>query len=203
MSGSLKKAFESRRDYLKVKNEVKAKRIKLVMKKNNLWPEINFEGSVTRNGLDRHLEDAVKEISQENNPEYFLGLTITFPIENRSARSEYDKAKVEKAQALLDLKKAERKILIDIQDSIRECNIMRERAQRQKEVVELQDEKLSAELKRYNYGRSDTDTVIRYQDDLLLSKILYAQALFEYKKTLIDLALNENSLLDNYWQEVP
>ncbi|MFH1339449.1 MAG: TolC family protein [Candidatus Omnitrophota bacterium] len=200
-SQALETAFRNRRDYFMAKNEVGSKDIKLVMKKNNLWPEINLEASVTRNGLDRQFSEAVKGISSEDNPEYFLGLRIEFPLQNREAKSEFNKAKIEKAKALLSLKKIERLILVDINDSVRSCRILEQRANKQKKVVELQEEKLAAETERYKYGRSDTDTVIRYQDDLLLSRLLYAQALLDYKEALIDLSLKENVLLGRFWKD--
>ena len=76
-----------------------------------------------------------------------------------------------------------------------------EAAYKQENVLALQEEKLAAELKRYEYGRSDTDTVIRYQDDLLLSRILYMQSILDYKAALIELALKENTLLDSFWKD--
>lgn len=198
---SVETAFQQRRDYLKAKNEVESKQIKLVMKRNNFWPEINLEASISRNGLNKHFSQAIEDISSENNPEYFLGLKIQFPLQNREAKSEFDKAKIEKAKALLNLKKTERQILIEINDSVRNCKILEQRANKQENVVRLQEEKLAAELERYKYGRSDTDTVIRYQDDLLLSKLLYAQSLFDYKEALIELSLKENTLLEGFWKD--
>ncbi|MFC1658538.1 TolC family protein [Candidatus Omnitrophota bacterium] len=201
LAQSLNSAFQNRRDFLKARNEAESQKIKLVMQKNNLWPEINLEASVTRNGLNNHFTRAAREISSEDNPEYFLGLEIKFPLQNRQARSQFNKAKIEKAKALLNLKMTERRILVEINDGVRNCQIAAQRAQKQENVVSLQEEKLDAELKNYEYGRSDTDTIIRYQDDLLLSRILYAQALLDYKKALIELALKENVLLDRHWKD--
>jgi len=200
LSESLRIAFNKRRDYIKTKNEVKSKNINLVMEKNNMWPEINFEASIIRNGLDDHFSQSIEGISSEDNPEYFLGLTVKFPLENRKAKSKFKKAKIEKAKALLELKKKERKILIDIKDSVRNCNILGQRVEKQGKVVELHEMKLKAELNRYKYGRSDTDTVINYQNDLLQSRLLYNRALLDYKKALIELSVSKNSLLDGYWR---
>ena len=201
LSKALKTAFSHRRDYLIVKNKVDSQNLKLVMQKNNLWPEINLEASITRNGLNDHLSQAIKDISSEDNPEYYLGLKVQFPLQNRQARSEFNKAKIEKTQALLNLKKTERQILIEINDGVRNCKVLEERAKKQNNVVKLQEEKLAEELKSYQYGRSDTDTVIRYQDDLLSSQLLYLGALLDYKHALIELSLKENSLLETFWKD--
>ena len=201
LNQALKTAFNHRRDYFRAKNEIDSKKIKLVMKKNNLWPEMNLQASVSRNGLREHFSQAIKDISTEDNPEYFLSLKIEFPLENRQARSEFNRAKIEKAKALINLKKIERQILIQIKDSVRNCNILGQRLKKQENVVKLQEEKLTAELQAYQYGRSDTDTVIRYQDDLLLSQHLCTQAFLDYKEALIELSLKENFLLDRFWKD--
>lgn len=198
----LKKAFSLRRDYVKAKNEIESKDIKLVMKKNNMWPEIDLELSIARNGLDQHFSDAMEEVGSENNSEYFLGLAIRLPIENREAKSEYNKAKIEKAKSLLSFKKIERQIFVEINDRVRDCNILAERVKRQRDVLKIQEEKLNEELKSYKYGRSDTDTVIRYQNDLLYSQLLYAQSLLDYKVARINLSLSENSLLNEYFENI-
>ncbi len=200
LNEALKFAFEHRRDYFKAKNEIDSRKIKLIMKKNNLWPEINLEASFGRNGLSEHLRQAVEDISSEDNPEYFLGLKLTFPLENRQARSELNKAKIEKARALVNFKKIERRILIEIKDSVRNCSISRQRLSKQGNVVKLQKEKLAAELKAYQYGRSDSDTLIRYQDDLLHSRLLYIEALLNCKVDFLELYSKENIFLDRFWE---
>ncbi|MFH1578376.1 MAG: TolC family protein, partial [Candidatus Omnitrophota bacterium] len=58
LSEALQTAFKYRRDYIKAKNEIIAKEITLVMEKNGLWPEINLEASVNRNGLSNHFSEA-------------------------------------------------------------------------------------------------------------------------------------------------
>jgi len=202
LSDVLKTAFSKRRDYAKAKNEIQSKKIKLVMQANSLWPEINLQASVARNGLDNSLSQAVEDISSEDNPQYFLGINVKFALQNRQARSDANKAKIENAKALINLKKIERQIFIEIQDGVRNCNILAQRVKKQEDVLRLQEEKLAAELKSYEYGRSDTDIIIRYQDDLLLSKLLYTQALLDHKLALLEISLKQNLLLDSYWKDV-
>jgi len=202
LEDSLEKAFGHRRDYAKAENDIKSKNIKLTIKKNNLWPEINLSASFTRNGIDDHFSQAISQITGEDNPEYFLGLEISFPLENREAKSGFEKAKLEKAKTLITIKKIERVILKEIVDSVRNCQVLRHRYENQKVIAQLQEKKLREEEKRFNYGRSNTDTIIRYQEDVLNAKLLAAEAAYEYKAALIDLALKENTLLDEYWKDV-
>ena len=201
LEGSLSNAFKHRRDYLKEENNIKSKDIQLDIDKHNLWPEINLEASFAKNGIDDRFSQAMSQIGQESNPEYFLGVKISFPLENREAKSGFDKAKIEKAKALISIKKTERVILKEIVDGVRQCQVFYERAKNQKIIANLQEKKLKEEEKRFKYGRSNTDTIIRYQEDLLNAQLLAAQAVYEYKIALIDLSLKENTLLDRYWKD--
>ncbi|MDP1853901.1 MAG: TolC family protein [Candidatus Omnitrophota bacterium] len=198
---ALKKALMSRRDYLKEKNETEAKKIELVMKKNNLWPELNLEVTFTRNGLDQNYKKAIEGISEEDNPEYYAGLSFSLPLENSLAKSEFNKAKLEKARQILKLKSVERKIVVDIKDSV-DTFLSRINAQKNsQEIAGLHEKKLAAEEARFNSGRSDTDTLIRYQEDLLTSQLALANADYNLKSAEIDLELKENTLLNKYWKE--
>ncbi|MCK5582025.1 MAG: TolC family protein, partial [Candidatus Omnitrophica bacterium] len=123
---ALKKAFENRQDYKKARNEIKSKDIELTLKRNNMWPEINLTATLEKNGLGDHFKQAVTQISQEDNPDFFAGLKITFPLENRAAKGQLKAAELEKAKALLELKLLERQIAVDITDQVRDCNVFKE-----------------------------------------------------------------------------
>jgi len=64
----------------------------------------------------------------------------------------------------------------------------------------LQAQKLNEEEKRFRYGRSDTDTLIRFQGDLLKARETAAAAKYRYYASLIDLSLKEGTLLNHYWE---
>lgn len=197
---SLQKAFQNRRDYKAAQNDIAAKKIKLSMSKNNLWPEINLKASLARNGIGDHFKQAIDQISDEDNPELITSVVISFPLENTKARAELDQSQIEKAKALLILKLFERKIFIKVVDNVRTCHVLFERAQNRQVIAELQERKLSEEQKRFNYGRSNTDTIIRFQDDLLQAKWQAAAAIYDYLVSTIDLRKNEGSLLNSYWE---
>lgn len=197
---ALKKAFDHRQDYKKAQNTIEAKDIRLIMKRNNLWPEINLTATLEKNGLGDHFKQAVTQVTAEDNPDFSAGLKITFPLENRAARGELKAAELEKGKALLELKLLERRIAIDIIDQVRDCNVFKEIAVNSKEIASLQHQKLEEEEKRFGYGRSDTDTVIRFQEDLVLARSVVAEAMRRYQGALIDLSRKEGVLLGKYFE---
>jgi outer membrane protein TolC len=123
------------------------------------------------------------------------------PLENRQAKGEFESAKLEKAKYILLLKKAERQILTQINNRVMQVNTAIERAATNKEVVKLQGKKLKAEERSFQFGRSSSDLLIRYQEDLLEARLALAASLYEYKLALIDLKLTQNALLDEHWKE--
>ena len=197
---SLALAFSNRRDYKSAFNEIHAKDIKLSMSRNNLWPEIDLTASFKRNGIGDHFKQAIEQINQEDNPELFAGIVFNFPIENTKAKSELERAQFEKAKAILTVKLLERKIMVNVMDQVRTYNVLLERAHNYQYIAKLQEQKLSEEQKRFNYGRSSTDTIIRYQEDLLKAKWQAAQAASDVESALIDLWKNEGTLLHPYWE---
>ncbi len=144
---------------------------------------------------------AIEGISEEDNPEYYAGLSFSLPLENSLAKSEFNKAKLDKTRQILKLKSVERKVVVDIKDSV-DTFLSRINAQKNsQEIAGLHEKKLAAEEARFNSGRSDTDTLIRYQEDLLTSQLALANADYNLKSAEIDLELKENTLLNKYWKE--
>jgi len=199
---TLKSAFGHRRDYSKAKNDLIAKGIKLEMKQNNMWPEVNLELSLIRNGLDDKFSKAFGDVFSENNPEYYVGIDFKLPLENRLAKSALSTAELEKAKAILEVKRVERRLLADINNALNTLNTANNKQKLAAEIVGLQKKKLSAEQERYSAGRSDSDTIIRYQDDLLTAWLEYVQAMYNARAAYIDFLVSADMLLDNYWEGV-
>ncbi|MFH1504129.1 MAG: TolC family protein, partial [Candidatus Omnitrophota bacterium] len=197
---SLKESIQNRRDYKKINNELKAKGISIAIKRNALWPQIDLEVSYLRNGLDSNLGESFRDISAEDNPEVYLGFSIKIPFENREAKAGFESVNLAKAQLLLTLKKTERVILKEINNRVQEINILKSKVEMSSKIVQLQEEKLNQEKKRLKQGRSSSDLIISYADDLLKANLSYAKVLYDYRVSLAGLELDKNTLLDKYWE---
>lgn len=198
---SLARAFSYRRDYQAAVNTAKRQGVYLSMKKNNLWPEINLRASFLRNGLGEHFRESVENITREDHSDFSAGIRISFPLENRSARAQLTRAEYEKAQALLNIKFIERRIMISIVDQVRTCNILYAQAKNQKEIADIEKKKYQELKKIFTHGRSDMDTLIRYQQEAALAQQQAALAAYHYKVSLIQLRALEGALLTQYWPD--
>ncbi|MDD5070531.1 MAG: TolC family protein [Candidatus Omnitrophica bacterium] len=202
LSAELVRAIDNRRDYRIVKKQVEAKNIDIRIKENSLWPQIDLEASFSRNGLSKKNEQSWKDMVEEDNPHFYLGLSVKIPLENRDAESAYKRTELEKEKIILQLKRTERLILKDISQSVETINTLSKRTELLKSVVELQNKKYDAEKKRFKYGRSDINNLVNYEDDLIVSRINLAFGIYAYKISLIDLKRQENLLLKEYWPNI-
>jgi len=192
----LRIALTKRRDYESAKNDVKAQDLYIEMKKSSMWPEIDLTGTFKRNGLDSKFETSLDEITSQDYPEHTIGVTFNFPLENSSARAEHSQKELQKAKALVSLKKTECLILTEVHDAFVHAKGMHDSVKLLNEAFQFQKKKYVGEENRFRKGRSDTDRLIRYQNDYLNARLLYLKNLFDYKASLIDLRVSMNTLLE-------
>lgn len=201
LDGVLVQAFDNRRDYKVVRQIIEAKNIKLSMKKQSLWPEVNLTATFKRNGIDDQFDRSTENITAEDNPDFSAMLTFEFPFANTKAKAQYKAMEYEKAQAVLTMKWLERQIIIGLNNKVRDCQVFKKSAGMAVEVSDLQKQKLDEEEKRFNQGRSTTDILIRYQEDLIIARDAAAQEKYKYIIAMIDLDVAKGMLLKKYWNE--
>lgn len=193
---SLKTAFDYRRDYLSGKNDVEKQNIELKMKSNGRFPEIDLKATFAANGIDSRHSRALEDIYEDSNPKYYVGIEFKYPIENNEANSLYEKATLKKTKAIVNLQKTERQIIFDIDENFRNMSVNKINITKMVRVENLQRGKLFQEEKRFKYGRSDSDTLIRYQEDLLNAKLMTQRAHLDHKISILDLMGAEDSYLN-------
>ena len=198
---ALEEAINSRRDYKRIKNELKKSEIDLVVKKNALWPQIDLEATFARNNINSQRSSTWEGIPNNSNDQIALTLTIEVSLENREAKSELEKTRLEDAQLLIRLKRVERLILQEINDKVNQINSSDNQIKLYQSIIKLHQRKLDSQIKRIGYGRSNADTLIQYEDDLLKARLALATNFYVYRISLIELDVVENVLLDKYWKE--
>jgi len=192
---SLGAAFKNRRDYASDKNTIEAKNIKLKMKSNSRLPEIDLKATFAQNGISGKYYRALSDVFEDSNPKYYVAVEFEYPLENNLANSEYEKAILEKAKAIISLQKTERQIISDIDEKLRKLSVNKINMSKMERAQNLQNGKLFHEEKRFKYGRSNSDTLIRYQGDLLNAILMTKKAHFDYRISILELMAAEDSFL--------
>ena len=108
---------------------------------------------------------------------------------------------MEKQRYLLDLRRTERSVLQEINNKVNQINTYHSQVLLAESAVDINERKVAQQIKRINYGRSNSETLIDYEEDLIRSRLFLVQNLFNYRTALIELELAQNTLLDKYWKD--
>ena len=193
---SIAAAFKGRRDYVRKRRNAESKELKLQTAKNERWPQLDLEASLKLNGIKRSFIGSERNLGDKLSGEYYAGATFSMPLENREAVSAANKAKYEKARSLVELAQLEKSIIVEIDEKVRRVNLDVERLRRREKTEGLQKRKMEAEEKKYRYGRSDSDRIVRFQEDYLNASLQVLLMKTDAINSLLDLYLSENTYLD-------
>lgn len=190
---SISRALENRWDYQALKYEVERQNINLQIKNNQRWPELDLIGTMAVNGLDSGYGRALDDV---NNPLWTVGMNVSFPLENRMARGRYRTAKHSKAKAVVNLKAKENDISNSVANFIKRFRLNEQIVATYTKTSEIQRDKLVREMSKYSIGRSSSEIIILYQDDVTNTELAELEAWADYFQTVMDLKLAENDIIE-------
>ena len=127
---------------------------------------------------------------------YQVGVRLEFPLENRLARSQHTRARVQAAQAEIDLQSVENTIINEVRESIRLLETTRRVIDSSTATLTFTQEKLKAEEKKYEVGMSTAFAVLEYQSDLANAESNLAFAYAEHRKSIVNLMRVMGTLLE-------
>ena len=188
--------LEQRPELQRLRLDLDRRDIRLKFLRNQLFPALDLLGSYGYNGLDGNVGGVFDDISGRRNPTYFYGASVTIPLGNRRARNNLKAGKAEKAQALMEYKKQEQTILVEIEDAIERVYNNFQRAGATRDARLYAELALDAEQKKLENGKSTSFQVLQLQRDLTARRSEEIQALTDYNKSLAQVALREGTTLD-------
>lgn len=190
--------FNHRYDWLAMQQKLEWMRLQTDIARSNLLPDADLTGSVEFSGLDRNSDEAFQDASSDRYPGYSLALSVSMPVQNRSAQAGMRQAKGRMEQAEIEADRLKRSITLQIDEAVREMTDTKSSAEIALSVLSLQQRKLDAEMRRFDQGRSGSDMIIRYQDDLLSAKESLTDRQTSCYFALDDFKLAQGSLIKMY-----
>ena len=172
-------ALEKRHDYLQVNRDLEIKETNLRYTNNQTLLDLSFFGGIGLNGLNSSYSSNLERLKSGDFYSWQVGLSLEIPIGNRSARSDYIKARLEEEKARLAIKNMEDAITAEVREALREIDTTIKRIDATRSARVLAEKKLDAEEKRFNVGMSTSHDILVYQEEL-------ANALRNEKKAMID-----------------
>jgi len=198
---ALRIGMENRPDLRELKWDLENKNIEVGYTRNQLLPDLSLVASYwspavsgTRifyeddNPLSGNVigtspgnaSEALKDALGFKYNNWYVGLTLTVPMNTVFSRAEHAQARVNQEKAQLTLKNAEQQAFLEIRNAVRlvETNFKRIAAYRV--ARELAEKKLEAEDKKLQVGLTTNYIVLQHQRDLATARSNELRAIAEY-----------------------
>ncbi len=134
-------------------------------------------------GFNRSLAN----IFRSDAPNYSIGVTISFPFRNRTAKANLEGAKITGERIAAQTRSQEQAVMVEVRNAVQSVETARQRvltARRARESAEIQ---LDGERKLYDAGRSTTFLLFQRENSLTNARNAEIRAETDYNKAVADL----------------
>lgn len=194
---SIDKAFEHRPDYEAAKIDLKNKDISVIFYKNNVLPQLDLTGMYGFNGLGKAFSKDIGTMGSGNYQDWSVGVTFRMPFFSDKEKGEYEKSKLDKVKALLDFKRLEQKIILEVRDASRKVDIKYRVLDASTKAKEAEEQNYAAQETRFRAGLVSTLDMVTYYERLTKTQVNYVKSVIDYNVALIELAKAEGITLVN------
>ncbi|MGD9346809.1 MAG: TolC family protein, partial [Candidatus Aminicenantes bacterium] len=198
---ALRIGMENRPDLRELKWDLENKNIEVGYTKNQLLPDLSLVASYwspavsgTRifyeddNPLSENVigtapgnaSEALKDALGFKYNNWYVGLTLTVPMNTLFSRAEHAQARVNQEKAQLTLKNAEQQVFLEIRNAVRLVQTNFKRIAAYRVARELAEKKLEAEDKKLQVGLTTNYIVLQHQRDLATARSNELRAIAEY-----------------------
>lgn len=205
---SLRTALQHRPEYATAKAACEQLDIRVRYQRNQLWPQVDLNAAYgwnarspfggNTNNLNSSFSDFAGNLVDSDAPVWSLGVSVSIPLGNRQARSRYRIARLDATQALLNLKRVEQDILIEVDNAIGRVHTNLKRIEATRVAARLAEESLRAEEQRLRAGTSTSFLVLAAQAQLAAARSAAIRAQADYAKSLASLDRAEGTILQRH-----
>lgn len=196
---SWERGLSERPDLLQTKVDLENWGLQLKYDRNQLLPQLDLTGSYGQNGNGgSSYGDVYDLIRRGDQPNYFIGATLSIPLGNRVARSAYRSDRVVQQQKLLNYKIQEQSVMVQIDNAVKTAQSSYDRVQATHEASEYALAALDAEQKKLENGKSTTFEVLTLQNNLTSARSSELRAMADYNEALAELSFSDASTLERH-----
>lgn len=201
-------ALNRRTEIEQARINIESNKLNLVGIKSSLKPTLQAFAELTNNGLSGDLTqlgmlqpgvpylaggygNLLEQIFRRNYPSYSAGFSLTIPLRNRAAQSDYVTSLIELRQNELALQKNINQVRVDVQNALIGLQQARARYDAGVKARVLQQQTLEADQRKQSLGATTVYQVIQDQRDLATSQSAEVQAManFSHARVAFDQAL--------------
>jgi len=199
-----KVALENRPDYEETKIQLKNLKIANRVAKNAMLPTFDLQASYGINATKEHYDESVDGLNMGGDYSWLVGFKVEIPLGNRWAKNNYQKSCLKLKKAETSIESFEKKIELEIRESLREIESCYKRINATREARRLAEKNLEAEEERMDIGMSTSVDVLRFQDELAAAQCKETNAIVDYINALNNLDKVTGITLESYqieWQK--
>ena len=130
---------------------------------------------------------SLRNLFRSDAPNYSVGVTISFPLRNRTARANLAGAEIEKNRLATQTRIQEQTVIVEVRNSVQAVETARQRvlaARRARDNAEIQ---LEGERKLFENGRSTTFLLFQRENALTNARNAEIRAETDYNKAIANL----------------
>ena len=197
---SIDTGLQNRADLTQAKEQLEQSNIQVTLNKNQILPTLNVNGSYGYTGLSSDFDRSYSRATSGDNNAWSIGALLTIPIGDRTDRGNLDAAKARKEQSVLNVKKIEQDIIVQIDNAAGQVQTNIERVRAARIARQYAEETLNAEGEKLEAGRSTSFVVLRLQRDLTDARVTELRAIADLQNSLAELtrvqgiSLKENNI---------
>jgi outer membrane protein TolC len=191
-------ALENRPDYREAIEQAEQKKIQLVFNQNQILPQLNLNASYGYGGLGTNLGTSFNNVTSADYPQWYVGMSVQVPFGDRQAIGQRDVARLQKAETLLQLKKLEQDILVQVNNAANRVKTNQERVSVSRTATESAKDALEAEQEKLGAGTTTTYTVLQMQRDVTLAETTELRAVADLHESEVELFRVEGLTLKVY-----
>jgi len=195
---SMAAALKNRPDYRQAIEVAEQSRIQLVFSRNQVLPQLNLNASYGYGGLGTTLGESLSSVTSASYPQWYVGVSVQYPFGNHQAIGQRDAAQLQKAQRLLELKKLEQSILVQVNNAANRVMTNQQRVGVSRTATAYAKDALKAEQKKLSAGSTTTYTVLQMQRDVAQAETNELQAIADLHVSEVELYRVEGTTLDVY-----
>lgn len=191
-------ALQKRPDLVQARLDVQRADISLRLYKNQLLPSLDVIGQYGYAGRGQEFAGAFGNLQTQDNPFWYYGAQVSYPIGSRTARNNYKISKAQKEQNQLVLKQKEQTVMIEVDDAVKLVQTSFERVEATRQARLFAEAALDAEQKKLENGKSTSFFVLQYQRDVTTARYQEIGALADYNIAMAQLAFQEGASLERH-----
>ncbi|MEO8042002.1 MAG: TolC family protein [Acidobacteriota bacterium] len=130
---------------------------------------------------------SLANIFRTDSPNYSVGVTISFPFRNRTARADLAGARVIENQIATQTRAQEQVVIVEVRNAVQAVETARQRVLASRRARENAEELLKGERALFDNGRSTTFLLFQRENALTNARNLEIRAETDYNKAIADL----------------